>query len=110
MLPTQRVRPLLGEPEPEPDWGEPEPEPGGGGAGGGGAGGGGGGAGRTLATSNFKRLYDPKQAPSYQDEVMSALRNLLIYYCRKHDLPEAKGLAFFEKLQKEAFTQGALAP
>ena len=68
------------------------------------------GAARTLASSQFLSLHDPKAAPGYQDEVMGALRNMLVYYCNKRGLPEEAGRVLFDRLQKEAFTQGLFPP
>jgi hypothetical protein len=68
------------------------------------------GSARTLASSEFVSVHDPKAAPGYQDEVMGALRNMLDYYCKKRNLPQEPGRVLFERLQKEAFTQGLHPP
>lgn len=68
------------------------------------------GAAQDLASSQFLLLHDSTAPPDYQDEVMGALRNMLVFYCKKHGLPEEPGLVLFGKLQKEAFTQGPYPP
>ena len=60
---------------------------------------------RTFANSNFKRLYDQAEVPDYQDELLFALRSVLVGYCKKHGLPEDCAKLMFEKMQREAFKQ-----
>ena len=61
-------------------------------------------AGRNFASSAFKASFDrQQQAPQFQDELFSAVRQLIQGYCTQHGIPEARGTNFFTALQNEAF-------
>lgn len=77
------------------------------------------GGGRSLASSNFKQLYEATEAPQFQDQVAAPcssrrtpdathqlflpLRLLLVAYCTSRGATEAAALSYFQKLQREAF-------
>ena len=79
------LRPQPGPVPAEPEPAKPEPEP------------------ETFASSAFHSAYAEAGVPGYQDQILAAVRTLLCAYCAANAQPVEAALAFFERLQREAF-------
>jgi hypothetical protein len=56
----------------------------------------------TFATSHFKRLY-PSEPLDFQHKLLGAVHDLLMAYCAQHGLDPKHAVAFFQRLEREAF-------
>eukprot|EP00292_Cryptomonas_paramecium_P005097 CAMPEP_0113703336 /NCGR_PEP_ID=MMETSP0038_2-20120614/25793_1 /TAXON_ID=2898 /ORGANISM="Cryptomonas paramecium" /LENGTH=428 /DNA_ID=CAMNT_0000627767 /DNA_START=800 /DNA_END=2086 /DNA_ORIENTATION=+ /assembly_acc=CAM_ASM_000170 len=57
----------------------------------------------SFGASNFKRFYEQREPVAYFDELMLAIRSVVLSYCEFSGLDAKVGLDFFAVLQKEAF-------
>lgn len=60
---------------------------------------------RTFAASHFRKAYLKARPMTFQDELFSALRELLLAYSAETGLDRSAATKFFEGLQAEAFKQ-----
>ena len=51
-----------------------------------------------FASSAFKTSFDSQANPEFQDELLGAVRKLILGYCEVHGLPEEKGKIFFKQV------------
>jgi hypothetical protein len=54
-----------------------------------------------FGLSNFKPAYDAARCPEYQDELLGAMRKIVVDYVSLHDIPQAAKTVFLEELQGE---------
>jgi hypothetical protein len=62
---------------------------------------------QTLQRSAFICAYGAATRPAYPDELLGAVRNMILCYCAANRLDNAAGIALFEGLQKDAFAHSS---
>ena len=58
---------------------------------------------KSFLSSNFKKHYEETGGAQFQDQLMSAVRTIILAYCKELKVDELVGIRLFERLQNQAF-------
>ena len=58
---------------------------------------------RTLASSNFKRVYEETECPELQHQLFASIHSFLTLACLRYSVPAAAANDLFHRLQGESF-------
>ena len=58
---------------------------------------------KSFANSNFKTQYESVSGAQFQDQLMAAVRSIILAYCSQEKMEDQLGIKMFEDLQKQVF-------